>query len=92
MLQPLIPNPSQKVVMRKSRLMPVLLILFAGCSGAKPDADAAADTLTQAQRTEKRNRAIAGSQIPGHGAVGKALDLSDSMKKRQARLDSASTR
>lgn len=68
-------------------------ILLAACSGGKSDAkDTSADTLTQAQKTEKRNRALAGSKIPGHGAVGKALNLSDSMRIRQARIDATSTR
>ena len=93
-MQPLFSNPFPKgTLMRKSMMAAAALIFIAACSGGASDAsDSAADTLTQAQKTEKRNRAIAGSRIPGHGAVGKALDLSDSMKVRQARLDSASTR
>lgn len=49
-------------------------LLVAACGGgAKPDASAHKDTLTERQR----DSALARSGIPGSGAVGKAMRAAD---------------
>ena len=63
------------------------LVALAACGGgAKPDANAHKDTLTERQR----DSALAKSGIPGSGAVGKAMRAADTTSS-QVRGDTASS-
>ncbi len=56
----------------------VTLCAFAACSKKSGDASQTPRVLTQAQR----DSAIAASQLPGAGVVGKALEVADSAEVR----------
>jgi hypothetical protein len=63
------------------RILAALLLLLAACGGA---AEEPVEALTQRQR----DSALAASRLPGAGAIGRALEVSDSMNARTLRLDS----
>ena len=73
---------------RTAVLVPALLLLAlapAACgSGDGGDAQSAADTLTRRQK----DSIISTAPVPGAGAVGKALRVSDSVAARAERHDS----
>lgn len=65
----------------KSAAAVIICLFIPGCgAGADPDP---AQERTQAQR----DSAIAESGLPGAGAVGRALETSDSAAARAARMD-----
>ncbi|CAN5596986.1 hypothetical protein BH23GEM10_BH23GEM10_10900 [soil metagenome] len=65
------------------RIVPILgFIVVFGCA---PDPGEAPDTVERTQR--QRDSALAESRLPGAGAVGRALDTSDSAAARTARMD-----
>lgn len=64
------------------RLIAIALIVV-GCS-SNDTAMNDRDTMTQRQR----DSVLAQSSIPGAGGVGKALSAADSLRARNARLDS----
>jgi hypothetical protein len=64
------------------RLIPIALILV-GCSSNDTAANDR-DTMTQRQR----DSVLAQSSIPGAAGVGKALSAADSLRARNAQLDS----
>ena len=64
------------------RLIAIALIVV-GCSS---DETAMNDRDTMTQR--QRDSVLAQSSIPGAGGVGKALSAADSLRARNARLDS----
>ena len=64
----------------------VALTVLAGCSSKPQKAANNRDTMTQRQK----DSVLAQSRIPGAAGVGMALKVSDSLKAKQAALDSAS--
>ena len=70
------------------RLLPVLLVLAAGCTGASSssgaDSTAARDTLTRRQQ----DSITAQSELPGARGVGKALEAQDTAAARNRVIDS----
>ena len=70
--------------MRRSGLV-LLAILYSACAAPETAANNR-DTMTQRQK----DSVLAQSSLPGAQGVGMALKTSDSVKARQAQLDSAS--
>lgn len=68
--------------MRQSLTVASLFALLAACGGGKPEPKK--PELTQRQK----DSVLGQSQIPGARGVQKALAASDSLAKRQARIDS----
>jgi hypothetical protein len=65
------------------KLISVVLILAAACSGSDAPANDR-DTMTQRQR----DSVLAQSGLPGARGVGQALNAADSVRARNAQLDS----
>ena len=72
--------------MRRALLAIAAAALVAGCSKPKDTTANDRDTMTRRQK----DSVIAQSSLPGAKGVGMALKTSDSLKARQAALDSAS--
>jgi hypothetical protein len=72
--------------MRRRFAAPLVLALFASCSGGDAgDAETPPpDSITQRQR----DSAVGASGLPGSGGVRGALDASDAAADRAARMDS----
>ena len=82
-------------MMRRRMGVMVLALALAACGtddgvegeSALP-ADAVADSLTPEQQRARRDSAVAGSQLPGAGGVGRAMDAREAANARNAALDS----
>lgn len=70
-------------LLRASILAALLLLPVAACSSGGGDAETATDTLTRRQK----DSLISTMPVPGSGAVGKALEVSDSLRSRAERHD-----
>ena len=70
--------------MTRSIAVVAALVLLAGCSNKPQKTANNRDTMTQRQK----DSVLAQSGIPGAGGVGMALKVSDSVKAKQAALDS----
>jgi hypothetical protein len=68
---------------RRTAVTLTLVAVFIGCSGSDT-AQNRRDTMTQRQR----DSVLAQSGLPGAAGVGKALSASDSVRARQAQMDS----
>jgi outer membrane biogenesis lipoprotein LolB len=74
-------------IRRASLLMPVAILVLAGCTGGDTaDQAARADSVTQRQR----DSVIGESNLPGASGVRGALDASDAAAERAATIDSLS--
>jgi hypothetical protein len=71
---------------RFALLLSALVVAIASCVVRKAE-EAPKKAMTQ----RERQRAIANAPLPGAGALGHALDLSDSMAARAAREDTLPT-
>ena len=69
----------------KAALVILALLAASACSG-KPEQANNRDTMTQRQK----DSVLAQSGLPGAAGVGMALKTADSLKAKQAALDSAS--
>ena len=71
--------------MKRSALVTLALIACASCTKA-PDTANNRDTMTRRQK----DSVLAKSSLPGAAGVGMALKTADSLKAKQAAVDSAS--
>ena len=72
--------------MKRALLAVAAVLLVTSCSKPKETAANNRDTMTQRQK----DSVLAQSSMPGAKGVGMALKTADSLKARQAALDSAS--
>lgn len=71
--------------MKRAALAGIALLLIASCTKA-PETANNRDTMTRRQK----DSVLAQSSLPGAAGVGMALKVADSLKAKQAAIDSAS--